>query len=216
MNQLTIFAYLKVQNPTSVMVLIFLGIFCLLSLILGFIALIKQKIYVDQDNNSITHIELPILGKLSTNYPALIFIFFSFGSIYLLYQYAIKIEFKDKNYEWRIQGSINLVDSETGDAVNNLYDLSKFTVRSVPPSENIGSKGHFDYKHRFRYFNSPESGLNSLIISSSEYRIMESVKLGRELSKYNEGLGSLIDTSKVEEAYGEISLKPIEIIVRKP
>ncbi|MGH2508312.1 MAG: hypothetical protein ACRDHZ_13055, partial [Ktedonobacteraceae bacterium] len=42
---------------------------------LGFIALLSQKIYIDHRTNKATEIDVPILGKMKANYPALIFVF---------------------------------------------------------------------------------------------------------------------------------------------
>jgi hypothetical protein len=45
--------------------------FCFL---LGFVALLVQKIYIDGTTNQPTEIELPLIGKLKTNFPALAFV----------------------------------------------------------------------------------------------------------------------------------------------
>jgi hypothetical protein len=51
-----------------------------LSIVLGFFALIKQKTYIDADTKQPTEVEVPILGKLKTNYPALVFVFLGFAA----------------------------------------------------------------------------------------------------------------------------------------
>ena len=57
-----------------------------LCFVLGFVALLKQKTYIDSQTNQPTEIELPFVGKLTTNYPALGFVFIGGrdGYFYLL------------------------------------------------------------------------------------------------------------------------------------
>ena len=58
----------------------------LLSIVLGFIALLKQKTYIDSKTKQLTKIELPFFGKTSmiTNFPALIFVLLGFMAIYIV------------------------------------------------------------------------------------------------------------------------------------
>jgi len=42
--------------------------------ILGFIALLSSRIYIDQPSNSTGEVEVPFLGKPKGNYPALVFV----------------------------------------------------------------------------------------------------------------------------------------------
>jgi hypothetical protein len=50
-------------------------ILSLFVIILGGISLFIQKVYVDKDDGGKTVVELPFLGRLTTNYPALAFAF---------------------------------------------------------------------------------------------------------------------------------------------
>ena len=45
-----------------------------LCFVLGFVALLKQKTYIDSQTNQPTEIELPFVGKLKSNFPALVFV----------------------------------------------------------------------------------------------------------------------------------------------
>lgn len=45
-----------------------------LCFLLGFVALLLQKTYVDSQTNLPTEIELPLVGKLKSNFPALVFV----------------------------------------------------------------------------------------------------------------------------------------------
>jgi hypothetical protein len=44
-------------------------------ILLGFFALLSQKIYLDAQTNSPIEINVPIMGKMKANYPALVFVF---------------------------------------------------------------------------------------------------------------------------------------------
>jgi hypothetical protein len=46
-----------------------------LLIFLGFVALVSQKTYLDPKTNAPIEIDLPILGKMRANYPALVFVF---------------------------------------------------------------------------------------------------------------------------------------------
>jgi len=45
-----------------------------LSILLGFVALLKQKTYINEATKEVTEVELPLVGKLKTNYPSLVFL----------------------------------------------------------------------------------------------------------------------------------------------
>ena len=79
-------------------------------MILGFVALLKQKAYLDKSGKP-THIELPLIGKMRTNYPSLIFVFLA---TFLIYTGYTKSLVKPKN-EWVITGSftdsLNRIDN---------------------------------------------------------------------------------------------------------
>lgn len=72
------------------------------SIILGFVALILQKTYLDAATQKPTEVEVPILGKLKTNYPALVFVFLGFAAAFYSFQ---RSQVKEK-VQWTIQGSL--------------------------------------------------------------------------------------------------------------
>jgi len=49
---------------------VILGTLCI---ILGFIALLSSRIYIDKASNSTVEVEVPFFGKLKGNYPTLVF-----------------------------------------------------------------------------------------------------------------------------------------------
>jgi hypothetical protein len=58
----------------AIIVIIIMYVLAGLCFVLGMIALIKQKTYIDTETRQPTEVEIPIIGKLKTNYPALIFV----------------------------------------------------------------------------------------------------------------------------------------------
>lgn len=70
-------------------------------IILGFVALLTQRIYIDPQTNSPTEIEVPILGKMKSNYPALVFVFLGCVMVAMaLYAY------RESRTEWLIDGTM--------------------------------------------------------------------------------------------------------------
>jgi hypothetical protein len=65
------------MDSTYVLLIVY-GI-ALLSIILGFIALLTQKIYLDSNTKEPTEVEISLFGKFKTNYPALAFVILGFG-----------------------------------------------------------------------------------------------------------------------------------------
>jgi hypothetical protein len=72
-----------------------------LLIVLGFIALLKQKVYLDSSTQQPITIEVPFIGKLAANVPALAFVFFGFAlAIYGIEHYS------QKNVIWKISGTL--------------------------------------------------------------------------------------------------------------
>lgn len=71
-----------------------------LSIVLGFIALLTQTIYIDRESNQPTEIEIPFLGKLKTNIPSIVFVFLGCGLAF----YTFDESFPPKQVDWTIKG----------------------------------------------------------------------------------------------------------------
>ncbi len=66
-----------------------------LSLVLGFIALLTQKIYIDEKTLQPTNISIPLIGKMKTNYPSLVFVF---AGLLLVYFAMNKLPLPTENH----------------------------------------------------------------------------------------------------------------------
>jgi len=87
-----------------------------LVLVLGGVSLFVQKIYkVEKETGEKTEIDLPFLGKLKTNYPALAFAFI--GAVMGIYTFSKTLEVKSKTLEvkdqWKIIGQFKAPSSVT-------------------------------------------------------------------------------------------------------
>jgi len=116
------------------LVILGFGISTLL-IILGFIALLKQKTYIDSKTQMPTKIKLPFFGEMVTNFPALIFIFCAFIVLYTTIQ---KSQLRGKT-DWTIEGFIANPEDTT-------IDWRKSELRIKPTSviaDEIDSNGYF-------------------------------------------------------------------------
>jgi hypothetical protein len=86
--------------------------FCLagLLIILGFVALLKQKTYLDSATLQPVEIELPVVGKVKANYPAIIFVLLGFVLAYV----AFEKSFPPRKVEWRLDGSLTNTNPTNG------------------------------------------------------------------------------------------------------
>jgi|GEM_PF-3496259 len=72
-----------------------------LLIVLGFIALLTQKVYLDSATQQPITIEVPFVGKMAANVPSLALVFFGFA----LAIYGIE-HFSQKNVKWKITASL--------------------------------------------------------------------------------------------------------------
>lgn len=75
-----------------------------LSVVLGFAALLSQRIYIDPKTNKPTEIKIPIIGRMKTNYPSLIFVLLGFALIFYIVQQVQQVELDQVTKKWIIKG----------------------------------------------------------------------------------------------------------------
>jgi len=120
-------------------------IFSLIALVLGFIALVTQKAYIDSASGQVTEIEVPALGKLKTNIPALVFVVGSIGLATLAY-------FRDSRHfePWTIEGTFQPIDETSPLTGNELDNLHKGII-GFQPSRLVEPPSIRDATFRFQY-----------------------------------------------------------------
>lgn len=153
------------MNPT-VLCSFFIAI---TSIILGFIALLKQKTYLDAETSQPVDIEVPIIGRMKTNYPALAFVFLGFClAFYVVHQTFSKDEktaLNQNDVGWKITGHLvdpkaKITDWQTGelrifpdDSPPVIDPNGKFEISiTLPSGKSFEEKiGHIEYIHNKGY-----------------------------------------------------------------
>jgi hypothetical protein len=101
-----------------------------LVVLLGFLALLAQKIYIAEDGKP-TEVELPILGKMRTNYPALIFAFLGVGLLF----YGISKCYPPRTIRWEISGQLETWGRKD-------LDFEKVTIAVFPRNLDLEVKSN--------------------------------------------------------------------------
>ena len=163
-------------------IIIIMLVISMVLIVCGFIALLTQKIYIDKNTNSIvSEVEIPIVGKIKTNYPALILIFFGFTIALVTFQKSypilaeilsndqfwqiegkLKLEGSDKNIDWSY-GSLNIVPSSVHP---DIEDNGKYTIiigiRGKRKIEDAIAQIQYAYKSDDGYYTGEFSPKNQL------------------------------------------------------
>jgi hypothetical protein len=145
----------------------------LLSIVLGFIALLTQKIYLDASTQKPIDIDIPLFGRMKTNYPALIFVFLGFSLAF----YVLHDSFSSSGTDWTIKGQFSdpsIIDWKTGtlsvfpaQIKANVNNNGMFTIdlkiKEGKTLENTIEK--IEYSHRIG---------DAIIYPSEEYALYQS------------------------------------------
>lgn len=123
------------SNTLDVIILIICGA----SIILGFIALLTQKVYMDSQTRDPVEYEIPLLGKVKTNYPAIVFVVLGFALLAYKIHLIGEHEAKRSKQNWVITGSL------TSPANNPPLDLSGFNINLHPTEIKRKDPGDGDY-----------------------------------------------------------------------
>ena len=114
-------------------------IYCasMLMVILGFVALLKQKTYIDKDSNQPVEIDVSFFGRMKTNYPSLVFVFLGALLMYI----AFEKSYPPAKHEWVIKGSL-------ADSLNQIDDWSEGSIAIIPVQyeATIFNKGNFEIR----------------------------------------------------------------------
>ena len=108
-----------------------------LSIVLGFVALLKQKNYLNETTKAVTtEVELPLVGKLKTNYPSLLFL--AMGIFLAAFVFSKSYNIKNKKV-WEISGTFI-------DTTRTITDWSQGELNIQPSAikaKNIDSLGNY-------------------------------------------------------------------------
>lgn len=108
--------------------------------VLGFFALMAQRIYIDPQTNAPSEIEVPILGKMKANYPALVFAFL--GAVIVIVGFS-KHE-GDDSVSWLIDGEI------ISDTPGINWRDGQLAIFPENTELEINETGQFRIKHKIK------------------------------------------------------------------
>jgi len=129
---------------------VILGTLCI---VLGFIALLSSRIYIDKSSNSTVEVEVPFFGKLKGNYPALVFVLLGAA----LAAYGIKTdaelrttaannELKKGQDDWVVSGRLLSPNDKPVD-----WEHGVFTLISGTPEVTFKPGGGFEIKLKIEH-----------------------------------------------------------------
>jgi hypothetical protein len=149
-----------------------------LSIVLGFAALLLQKTYLDSRTGLATSIELPVLGKLRTNYPALVFALLGIG----LAIFALRSSIKS---EWVLTGRLEHPSQKD-------IDWSHCLVRAIPSEvwSDVSREGLFTIRAFIEDGKSIDEVLDTLDFTHEVGSVQ--IYLKREHDLYSRGEKSMI------------------------
>lgn len=110
----------------------------LIAIVLGFIALLKQKTYIDTNTNKVTEVSLPFLGKFKSNYPSLFFLVIGGSLAFFVFDRSY-YNSTDNTTEWNISG--RLVDTS-----NSIENFSFGELKVIPRriESKVSPEGKFE------------------------------------------------------------------------
>jgi hypothetical protein len=122
-----------------------------LSFVLGFVALLSSKIYVNPKTRAKLEVEIPLLGKMQSNYPALLFVFI--GAALAVYTIGKHFDFEKSKLDfektkistaphetiWNIHGQLR---QPAGNAID-MREGAKLKLVEYGPSFDIWADGRF-------------------------------------------------------------------------
>ncbi len=173
---------------------IFVYFISILSIILGFIALLTQKIYIDPETKKPTvDVEIKFLGKLKTNVPALAFVFL--GIALAVFAYS-----RPKQVDWTLQGQ--LIDEE-----NKIVDFRTGTLKLIPgDSAEVTKLGRFDIRIKSEEGQKIEDVIEAIDYSHDDGSV--SIVLKKEYEAYQKQQPSLIKSAtKSFREYKPVSIQ---------
>lgn len=107
-----------------------------ISVLLGFIALLTQKKYIDKASNRLlTEVEVKGFGRMKTNYPALVFVFLGFSLAFYVLFSARTWEQSSENVDWLITGQFKSNDTNRVWSPQNLA-LEQSPITTLVTPEN--------------------------------------------------------------------------------
>jgi hypothetical protein len=159
-----------------------------LCFVLGAIALMKQKTYIDTETNEPTEVEIPIVGKLKTNYPALVFVVIGGVLAAIPWYKECPVKAEVEKQSWVITGRFLPPPGENLKMEAGVLVLSPKDFDSVPfPNGTFKIVGNIQKDKKI------EDVVDS--ISYTNGRFSGFIVLSNEYNNFKNGKPSLIETA---------------------
>lgn len=173
--------------------------FAFAAVFLGFVALLKQKTYIDRHTRQPTEIELPLVGKMKTNAPALAFVFLGVAVALV----AFEKSYPPKKVEWTVQGSFKKVPGKQID-----WPTGTLALHPTDFKPEVSTAGTFTITAMIEEGRSFEEAIELIDYSHPSGSVQLSPK--QEYSRYLEH-----DTSSLVQATTETTrrFKPLTLTV---
>ncbi|MFO1323638.1 MAG: hypothetical protein U1F15_06200 [Burkholderiales bacterium] len=180
-----------------------------LSFVLGFVALLSSKVYVNPKTRSKLEVDLPLLGKMQTNYPALIFVFV--GAALAVYSISKHFEFESMKLQraahetvWNVTGQFR----QPGNDITDWRNGALLKLVQVGPTFDITADGHFTIEVALPEGETFESMVDQIAYTSDRARALIIPK--EELDAYQKDKA----TSKLKGMTGKTRVyHPIDVEV---
>jgi len=181
-------------------VIIIMYVLAGLCFILGAIALMMQKTYIDKQTNQPTEIEIPILGKLKTNYPSLVFVVIGGVLAAIPWYKESPVQPPIGKEQWVITGAFLAPPGETLRWETGIITILPKVFEAVPyPNGTFQIIGTIPKDKKIEdmvsAINYTNGKFSSCILVSNEYK------------KFKEGKASVIET----EGDTCLKLKPVAL-----
>ncbi|HVC28763.1 MAG TPA: hypothetical protein VNF48_04365 [Gammaproteobacteria bacterium] len=162
-----------------------------LLIFLGFIALLSQKIYIDHRTNKATEIDVPILGKMKANYPALVFVFLGSAIVVFgLNKYTPPVSTSSWTIEGTITSATPILNSDWQSGKLQVAPIFDGNITPTDPTTTTSIAGKFKFN-----IDIPEGKSAEDVISTIEYANAAgnmSINPKAELENRNSGKLSLL------------------------
>jgi len=179
--------------------LFFMYAISILGIVLGFIALLAQKVYIDANTNQPTEIEIPFLGKLKTNIPAIVFVFLGFAAAFYTFEST-----NHKEVKWVLDGTMQIREGQEID-----WSLGDFTLIPEEPDVNVSEEGNFVITVEIEEGKSLQDQYGKMRISHPD--ASSSVNLIKEFDNYMNSRDSIIDNVRISQDGDKVyvQIKPL-------
>jgi hypothetical protein len=151
---------------------------------LGFIALLKQKTYLDTQSGK-TAVDVPFVGKMTTNAPALVFVFLGFALA--LYAGKKSPTPLDSPVTWTLKGTF-----ATPQHTNFTWSAGWLELVPTKTHVKMSNKGAFEVTTELKAGESITNSVDALVythdLGSSQ------INLQQEVRNYLAGSNSLIES----------------------